>query len=133
MSTCISAYHSPFDNPFRSELCKVPAIWKALVDRKKNSGIMRRSHACRCYEIKCRSHDQLGQLDLQVHCNSQLVHQVFYGKCTRGGKIVGLIVATIYSAVAFIFCIYYNIFTNSHLYTSLLTAQRYISVLIYNT
>ncbi len=86
-----------------------------------------------CHETKRKSHDQLGQLDLQVCCDSQLVYRVFHGKRTRGGKIVGLIVAMTYSAVGLIFCIYYNIFTNSHLYTSLLTAQRHIGVLTYNT
>ncbi len=63
-----------------------------------------------CHETKRKSHDQLGQLDLQVCRDSQLVYRLFHGKRTRGGKIVGLIVTTTYSAVGFIFCIYYNIF-----------------------
>ncbi len=68
------------------------------------------TRVCRHHETKRRSHDQHGQRDLQVRCDSQLVHRVFHGKCTKVGKIVGLIVAIRYSAVGFIFCIYYNIF-----------------------
>ncbi len=58
---------------------------------------------CHPYEMEFRSHNQLGQLDLQICCNSQLIYEVFYGKHTRSGKILGLIVAKIYLGIRFIF------------------------------
>ncbi len=69
----------------------------------------------RRHETKRRNHDQLSQLDLQICCNSQLVHQVFHWKHRRDRKIVGLIVVMTYSAVGFIFYIYYNIFHQLYL------------------
>lgn len=70
---------------------------------------------CCPYETKYSSFDQFGQLDLQICRDSQLVHWVFHEKCIRGEKFLDLIVMTIYSAVRFIFYIYYNIFNQLQL------------------